>query len=73
MALAPEAISPELFLWPGARPIGQFEAAQRTWARLALRLPERADLRMELVRNLMLLDRLIAQRDAAAGGKDGGQ
>lgn len=73
LALAPEAISPSYFYGLALAQSEQFEAAQRTWARLALRLPERADLRMELVRNLMLLDRLIAQRDSAAGGKDGGQ
>jgi cytochrome c-type biogenesis protein CcmH len=73
MALAPQGISPSYFYGLALAQSEQFEAAQRTWARLALRLPERADLRMELVRNLMLLDRLIAQRDEAAGGKEGAQ
>jgi cytochrome c-type biogenesis protein CcmH len=73
MALAPEAISPSYFYGLALAQSEQFEAAQRTWARLALRLPERADLRMELVRNLMLLDRLIAQRDGAENGKEGGR
>lgn len=69
MALAPEAISPSYFYGLALAQSEQFESAQRIWARLALRLPERADLRMELVRNLMLLDRLIAQRDADQNGK----
>lgn len=73
MALAPEAISPSYFYGLALAQSGQFEAAQRTWARLALRLPERADMRMELVRNLMMLDRLIAERDAAQAGQGGGQ
>jgi len=73
MILAPQAISPSYFYGLALAQSGQFEAAQRTWAQLALRLPERADMRMELVRNLMLLDRLIAERDAAQAGQGGGQ
>ncbi|MBO9577016.1 MAG: cytochrome C biosynthesis protein [Sphingobium sp.] len=71
--LAPQAISPGYFYGLALAQSGQFEAAQRIWAQLALRLPERADMRMELVRNLMLLDRLIAERDAAQGPQGRGQ
>ena len=69
MALEPDGISPGYFYGLALAQSGQFEAAQHVWARLALRLPEKADLRAELVRNLMLLDRLIAARDAAETGK----
>jgi cytochrome c-type biogenesis protein CcmH/NrfG len=65
LVLNPEGISPSYFYGLALAQSGQFEAAQRIWARLALRLPERADMRMELVRNLMMLDQLIARRDAA--------
>lgn len=68
MALEPEGISPSYFYGLALAQSGQFESAQHIWARLALRLPEKAELRAELVRNLMLLDRLIAARDAAETG-----
>jgi cytochrome c-type biogenesis protein CcmH/NrfG len=73
LALNPDGISPSYFYGLALAQSGQFEAAQRIWARLALRLPERADMRMELVRNLMMLDQLIKQRDAAQTGDRGGE
>jgi cytochrome c-type biogenesis protein CcmH/NrfG len=63
LALEPDGVSPNYFYGLALAQSGQFEAAQSIWRALAARLPENADLRAELERNVGLLDRLIAERD----------
>jgi cytochrome c-type biogenesis protein CcmH len=64
LALAPEAISPRYFYGLALGQTGSFAAAKQIWGELAGRLPEDADLRAELVRNMAILDSLIAQGEA---------
>lgn len=66
ISLRPEGISPNYFYALALAQSGQFEAAQSLWTALAQRLPEDADLRAELVRNVGMLDQLIAAQNAAA-------
>ena len=70
LKLQPEGISPNYFYGLALAQSGQFEAAKSIWTGLAARLPEKADLRAELVRNLSMLDQLIAAREA--GGESAG-
>lgn len=66
----PEGISPNYFYALALAQTGQFAAAKEMWARLAARLPEEAELRAELVRNIGMLDRLsAAQGQGQAGGQ----
>lgn len=73
LTLAPQSISASYFYGLALAQSDQFEAAKATWAELAQRLPENADLHAELVRNLGALDQLIAARDAqgAPNGEPG--
>ncbi len=70
LRLQPDGISPNYFYGLALAQSGQFEPAKALWAGLAARLPEKADLRAELVRNLGMLDRLIAARDAGGEGAE---
>jgi hypothetical protein len=45
---------------------GDFERAKAIWLPLAARLPENAELREELIRNVVLLNALIKRRDGAS-------
>jgi len=68
LALEPEGISPNYFYGLALAQSGDFEQAVPIWTALAGRLPAQADLRAELERNLALLDRMIAAREAAKAG-----
>jgi cytochrome c-type biogenesis protein CcmH/NrfG len=67
LAIEPQGISPNYFYGLALAQSGQFEAAKQIWSGLAQRLPEKADLRAELIRNLGMLDQLIAARDSGQG------
>lgn len=67
LAIEPQGISPNYFYGLALAQSGQFEAAKQIWSGLAQRLPEKADLRAELIRNLAMLDQLIAARDSGQG------
>lgn len=73
LALQPESISANYFYGLALAQSQQFEAAKAIWTELAQRLPENADLRVELVRNVGMLDQLVAARDsqAAPNGEPG--
>jgi len=68
LRLKPDGISPNYFYGLALAQSGQFEAAKSVWTPLAAGLPEKADLRAELIRNLGMLDQLIAARDSAGEG-----
>ncbi len=70
LALEPEGISPNYFYGLALAQSGEFEKTVPIWTALAERLPEEADLRAELVRNLGLLDQMIAAREAAKAGTE---
>jgi len=71
IALEPDGVSPRYFFGLALAQSGQFEQGKAIWSALARSLPPQADLRTELDRNILFLDQLIAQRDAAQSG--GGQ
>ncbi len=56
----PDGISPPYFYGLALAQSGQFDSAKEIWAELAGRLPEDAELRAELVRNIAMLNRLAA-------------
>ncbi|MBT2185766.1 tetratricopeptide repeat protein [Sphingobium nicotianae] len=62
--LQPDGISPNYFYGLALAESGQFERARDIWLRLAARLPEKFELREELIRNVALLQALIKRRDA---------
>jgi cytochrome c-type biogenesis protein CcmH len=68
LGLQPEGISPNYFYGLALAQSGEFERGRDVWQALIPKLPEDADLRAELVRNVALLDRLIAARAAGAMG-----
>lgn len=70
LALQPEGISPNYFYGLALAQSGQFEPAKAIWIALIGRLPQDADLRAELVRNIGMLDELIASRDSAQNGTE---
>jgi len=63
--LQPDGVSPNYFYGLALAQSGQLEQGKAVWLSLIPKLPENADMRFELARNMMLIDRLIAQRDAA--------
>jgi cytochrome c-type biogenesis protein CcmH len=64
----PEGVSPNYFYGLALAESGDFGRSRAIWSELAERLPEDNELRGELVRNITLLDALIARRDAMAQG-----
>ena len=70
LALQPDGISPNYFYGLALAQSGQFEPAKTIWTALAARLPEDADLRAELQRNIGMLDELIAARGAGQNGTE---
>jgi len=72
LALEPDGISPNYFYGLALAQSGQLDAAKPVWGRLAAHLPEGSDMREELIRDLVVLNRFIAARDAErAAGKAG--
>lgn len=65
LALEPDGVSPNYFYGLALAQSGQLQQGRAIWAALAERLPEKAELRAELTRNIALIDRMMAQRDAA--------
>jgi cytochrome c-type biogenesis protein CcmH/NrfG len=64
LRLEPKGISPNYFYGLALAETGEFEQANQVWLRLAAALPEDAELREELIRNVALLNALIKRRDA---------
>ncbi len=69
LAVEPKSISASYFYGLALAQSGQFEQSKEVWGRLAIQLPEDAELRDELIRNIALLDALMKRRDAAARGE----
>ncbi|HWJ68753.1 MAG TPA: tetratricopeptide repeat protein [Sphingobium sp.] len=63
LAVQPGGISPSYFYGLALAESGDFEAARAIWLKLAVSLPEDAELRSELIRNIALLNALIRRRD----------
>lgn len=63
--LQPDSVSASYFYGLALAQSGQLEQGKAVWLSLIPKLPEKADMRFELARNMMLIDQLIAQRDAA--------
>lgn len=68
LALDPQGISPRYFYGLALAQSGQFEQGKAIWRALAQGLPAQTDLRTELERNILFIDKLIAQRDSAQAG-----
>lgn len=66
VAVQPDGISPLYFYGLALAESGDFEAARAMWLKLAVGLPEKAELRNELIRNIALLNALIRRRDGGA-------
>jgi len=66
LAVQPDGISPHYFYGLALAESGDFEAARTMWLKLAASLPEDAQLRSELIRNIALLNALIRRRDGGA-------
>jgi len=66
LAAQPDGISPNYFYGLALAESGNLEGARDIWLRLAASLPESADLREELIRNVALINALIRRRDAGA-------
>jgi len=64
LSAQPDGISPSYFYGLALAQSGEFESARDVWLKLAARLPEDAELREELIRNVALLNALIRRRDA---------
>lgn len=59
----PDGVSPSYFYGLALAESGDFDRAKAVWIRLAARLPETAELREELIRNIVMLNALIKRRD----------
>jgi cytochrome c-type biogenesis protein CcmH/NrfG len=70
LALEPDGHSAQYFYGLALAESGQFEQARERWGRLAARLPEDHALRMELIRNIALLNALIRRRDELSRSGD---
>jgi cytochrome c-type biogenesis protein CcmH/NrfG len=66
LAFQPNGVSPNYFYGLAMAESGDFERAKAIWLPLAARLPENAELREELIRNVVLLNALIKRRDGAS-------
>jgi cytochrome c-type biogenesis protein CcmH/NrfG len=66
MALAPQSPGAPYFYGLALARSGQLDAARGMWAPLAARLPANSDLRGELERDIVVIDRVLAQGAPAA-------
>lgn len=64
LTLDPDGVSANYFYGLALAQSGQFDAGKSIWTHLISLLPQKAELRGELARNVALIDALIARRDA---------